>query len=143
MTGIYSADILIASPLGLRIAVGAEGEERKQNFDFLSSLEIVVLDQVPPIPSVILCRIAHDWMQADSFLMQNWQHMLHIFEHMNRIPQDQHGVDISRMRHYVLEGWAKYFRQTIVLSAFPTPEFNSLFNRYCHNFFGKVSSVES
>jgi U3 small nucleolar RNA-associated protein 25 len=40
----YSADIIVASPLGLRIIVGAEGEEG-QDFDFLASVELLVLDQ--------------------------------------------------------------------------------------------------
>lgn len=34
----------MASPLGLRVVVGAEGEEGR-DFDFLSSVEILVLDQ--------------------------------------------------------------------------------------------------
>ena len=34
----------MASPLGLRVIVGAEGEEDR-DFDFLASVEILVLDQ--------------------------------------------------------------------------------------------------
>jgi hypothetical protein len=40
----YSADIIVASPLGLRVIVGADGEEGR-DFDFLASVEILVLDQ--------------------------------------------------------------------------------------------------
>jgi hypothetical protein len=40
----YSADIIVASPLGLRVIVGAEGEESR-DFDFLASVELLVLDQ--------------------------------------------------------------------------------------------------
>jgi U3 small nucleolar RNA-associated protein 25 len=40
----YSADIIVASPLGLRVIVGAEGEEAR-DFDFLASVELLIVDQ--------------------------------------------------------------------------------------------------
>ncbi|KLO94143.1 spt5p [Fusarium fujikuroi] len=115
----YNSDILFASPLGLRMAIGSE-EDKKLDFDFLSSIEMVIVDQ------------------ADALLMQNWEHVEFIFEHMNLQPKDAHGCDFSRVRSWYLEDWAKYFRQTIIMSAFNTPELSELLRSHCHNWAGKV-----
>lgn len=115
----YNSDILLASPLGLRMAIGSEGD-RKVDYDFLSSIEIVVVDQ------------------ADALLMQNWEHVEFIFEHLNLQPKEMRGCDIGRVRSWYFENWAKYFRQTIVLSAFNTPELVELQRTHCHNWAGKT-----
>ncbi|NWS89294.1 DIEXF factor, partial [Toxostoma redivivum] len=115
----YSSDIIIASPLGIRTVIGAEGEKR--DFDFLSSIEILIIDQ------------------ADIYLMQNWEHVLHLMKHINLLPLDSHGVDFSRVRMLNLNNWSKYYRQTLLFSALQDPQINSVFNKHCFNYTGQVA----
>ncbi|XP_034283611.1 U3 small nucleolar RNA-associated protein 25 homolog [Pantherophis guttatus] len=116
----YSSDIIIASPLGLRTVIGAEGEN-KRDYDFLSSIEILIIDE------------------ADIYLMQNWEHVLHLINHMNLLPLESHGVDFSRVRMFSLNNWSKYYRQTLLFSALHHPQISSIFNKHCFNYRGQVA----
>lgn len=119
-TDFYSSDIIIGSPLGLRLAVGAQGEA-EYDHDFLSSIEVVVLDQ------------------ADVFLMQNWEHLLHIMAHLHRRPRADHGVDYSRVKLWVLELWAKYYCQLVLFSGTASSSLvNAFFHQHSANWAGKV-----
>uniref|UniRef100_A0A671LLJ9 U3 small nucleolar RNA-associated protein 25 homolog n=1 Tax=Sinocyclocheilus anshuiensis TaxID=1608454 RepID=A0A671LLJ9_9TELE len=117
----YSSDIIIASPLGLRTVLGADSE-KKRDFDFLSSIELLIVDQ------------------ADVFLMQNWEHLLHVLKYLNLQPLDSHGVDFSRVRMWNLNNWAAHYRQTLVFSAIQEPQITNILTKHCHNYRGQVCS---
>ena len=123
-SGFYNSDIIIGSPLGLMrtITTGGGGKEKKKAYDadFLSSIEIVIMDH------------------ANALQMQNWQHVDHVFSQLNLLPKDSHGCDFSRVRHWYLDGQAKYLRQTIVLADYLTPEINSLASTHLQNIAGRV-----
>ncbi|KAK9762664.1 rRNA-binding ribosome biosynthesis protein utp25, variant 2 [Basidiobolus ranarum] len=120
----YSSDIIVASPLGLRLIIGTQ-EDKKRDFDFLSSIEMLILDQ------------------TDVFLTQNWEHVEHLIDHLNLIPKDSHGCDFSRVKGWYLDGRSKYLRQTLSFSSFLTPEINAMFNKNCKNIHGKLKIKKS
>ncbi|GAA5837384.1 hypothetical protein JCM5353_002680 [Sporobolomyces roseus] len=114
----YSADLIVASPLGLRTSI-----EKEDDSDFLSSIELVVVDQM------------------DVMLMQNWDHLNFVMERLNKIPEEDHGCDFSRVKPWYLDGKARFLRQSILLSRYSTPETTSLFSNHCFNQAGKLKSV--
>ncbi|XP_062911786.1 U3 small nucleolar RNA-associated protein 25 homolog [Mobula hypostoma] len=116
----YSSDIIIASPLGMRTIVKTE-DEKTGDFDFLSSIEILIIDQ------------------ADIYLMQNWEHVVHLLKNLNQQPREPHGVDFSRVRMWSLNSWSKYYRQTLIFSALQNPQINSIYSKHCFNYKGQVA----
>ncbi|KAF6208642.1 hypothetical protein GE061_017100 [Apolygus lucorum] len=118
----YTSDIIIASPLALRMLIGSEGERNRQ-FDFLASIEVLVMD------------LTH------VMVMQNWEHVLHVINHLHLQPKDSHGTDLSRVRMWALNGCSRYYMQSMVFSSCPMPEITALFNSKFANFAGKVTVV--
>ncbi|KAK8102618.1 hypothetical protein PG984_015764 [Apiospora sp. TS-2023a] len=115
----YSSDILIASPIGLKFAIESGGKDKKMDYDYLSSIEMVIVDQ------------------ADALLNQNWQYVEDIFEHLNLQPREAHDCDFSRVREWYLEKQAQNYRQTLIFSSFNTPELQEL-HRQCQNWAGRI-----
>ncbi|XP_046832461.1 U3 small nucleolar RNA-associated protein 25 homolog [Vespa crabro] len=118
----YSSDIIISSLLGLRMLIGAEGEAERE-YDFLASIELLIMDQ------------------SELFFMQNWDHMIHILNHLHLQPKESHGIDFSRVRSWCINGWTKYYRQTLIFSGIQLPEIHSIFNKRCFNYAGKVKVI--
>merc|ERR1712194_723317 len=110
----YSSDLIVASPLGLRMMIGAPGD-KKRDFDFLFSVEVLIMDD------------------SDVILMQNWDHVKTVFDNASGMPQVvRESTDFFRVRSTFLSGWAKYLRQTILISSQQSPELTALFKRQCH-----------
>ena len=122
-TDFYSSDIIIASPLGLRLVTGVEGEDKKTDTDFLSSIEVLIIDQ------------------AEIALMQNWDHVTTVINQLHKQPKESHGVDYNRVRLWCLDGHSRYYRQTLLFSSIPSPEITSLWNKNCCNAIGKVQVI--
>lgn len=107
----YSADVIIASPLGLRLIIdGADKNLKTGDFDFLSSIELLVIDQ------------------AEVLAMQNWEHLERVLAHLNRIPKKAHDCDFSRVKSAYLDGVGQKLRQSLVFSRFAFPELNACIN---------------
>ncbi|KXT13514.1 hypothetical protein AC579_4169 [Pseudocercospora musae] len=118
-SGFYNSDIILASPLGLRRIIENE-DKKKQDYDFLSSIEVLIADQ------------------ADAMYMQNWENVEVVFNHLNLELRQAHDCDFSRVRPWYLDGHAKHFRQTILFSAYVTPEMNRSWSAHMLNVAGKV-----
>ena len=101
----YGSDLVVASPLGLRLLL-----ERDGSSDFLSSIE--------------LCVAA----DCDVMLQQNWEHVRSAFEALNQRPSEDRGTDFSRVREYFLQEQGRAFRQTIMLSCHADARLSALFH---------------
>jgi U3 small nucleolar RNA-associated protein 25 len=128
-TDFYRSDIIVASPLGLKMSC----IDKEEGSDFLSSIEICVLSR------------------TDVLLMQNWDHVHSIMSLLNQQPKGTHDTDFSRVREYMLAGQAgqaKHWRQLIMTSRFLDPMILSTFKRNAASLDGmarirKKTSAES
>lgn len=132
-TDFYDSDIIIASPLGLKTLITVDESTHKfestsneqlpgnSDRDFLSSIEMVVLDQ------------------AEIFLMQNWEHVVDLMRHVNQIPSKPRKMDVARIRPWHLENWSKYYRQLIMFTSITVPLIHSFFQTNSLNYEGYLA----
>eukprot|EP00981_Chlorochromonas_danica_P005477 scaffold1110_cov182-Ochromonas_danica.AAC.4 len=132
----YISDIIIASPLGLKLVIdktveeddGSSNKKQKKSrgsggptADFLSSIEQVIIHQ------------------ADVLYMQNWEHVDYILSLTNQIPSEARPeTDYSRLRNYFLEKQGSRHRQILLSSFFAHPELLSFFRRYGQSLSGNI-----
>lgn len=109
-SSFYTSDVLIASPIGLSMIL-EDPKQSKRQYDFLSSIEVLVIDQ------------------ANQIEMQNWDHVNTVLKYINKIPKEFHGADFSRIRMWAINDQLKFLRQTLVFSEFFTPTVNSMFSK--------------
>ncbi|KAM2613822.1 hypothetical protein TB2_028518 [Malus domestica] len=119
----YTSDIIVASSVGLLKKIDEAKLNKEKDVDYLSSMEVLVIDH------------------ADVITMQNWDFLKSVVEQLNHIPSKQHGTDVMRIRPWYLDGYAPFYRQTILLSYYSNPDINNLFNKHCSNYHGKVKLV--
>ena len=117
-SNFYQSDIVVCSPLGLQMIVENTDKKKRQD-DFLSSIEITIVDQFNVIE------------------YQNISHLYTIFEHLNTIPKEQHDSDFSRIRMWYINDQAKFFRQTMLFTKYVSPNSNSIINHICKNWSGR------
>lgn len=119
-----TSDIIIASPLGLKLTSVNNDDpsvKNKKVFDFLSSIEILLIDF------------------SEVFLYQNIEHLEEILSFMNKLPKNnQNIVDIHRIKDTVKDNQLQFMRQSIIISHFKSLEIEMLVKRFCKNTKGGI-----
>ncbi|KAK1394265.1 Digestive organ expansion factor, predicted [Heracleum sosnowskyi] len=117
---INSSDMIVASPLCLNTKIGEAVRDKKNDTDYLSSIEVLIVDH------------------ADVIAKQNWSHLSTVIKKLNNKPSKKHGTEQIRIRPWYLDGHAQFYRQSIILGSHLSPEINALIDRHCLNYQGKV-----
>jgi U3 small nucleolar RNA-associated protein 25 len=110
-TDFYKSDMIVASPLALKMATDGSDENAETDIDYLTSIEICLIGS------------------SDVLMMQNWDHVNATLNCLNQQPTKNNSTDFSRVREYMLAGQSKYWRQLIVCSKFTDPSILSTFKR--------------
>lgn len=112
------ADLIIASPLGVKLTKNQEENKQEKIYDFLSSIEILLVDF------------------AEVFTFQNISHLEEVLQVVNQMPKSNANiVDINRIKDNYKENHAAYLRQSIFVSHFENLEIEMLIKNTCKNAF--------
>lgn len=118
--------------MAVRLVTGQETDvtaqkENKLDFDFLSSIEILVFDQ------------------AEAFVFQNPEHLEELLKVVNKTPKKLSDLnDITRLKDLYTAPYPKqlpqYTRQNIIIQKFKNSDMEFIFNTYCNqNLFGSIN----
>ena len=123
-TPFDESDIIIASPLGLKLAKPSDNDKSFKNskvYDFLSSIEIFLMDF------------------SEVFIYQNLEHLNEILSFLNKQPKNnQNIVDINRIKEIYANNYGEYLRQNIIISQFKCIDIDVAINDICKNINGKI-----
>ena len=123
-TSFDESDIIIASPLGLKLAKPSDNDKSFKNskvYDFLSSIEILLMDF------------------SEVFIYQNLEHLNEILSFLNKPPKNnQNIVDINRIKENYANNYGEYLRQNIIISQFKCLDIDLAINDICKNINGKI-----
>ena len=118
------SDIILASPLGLKLATPSDSDKAFKNskvYDFLSSIEIFLMDF------------------SEVFIYQNLEHLNEILSFINKPPKNnQNIVDINRIKEVYANNYGEYLRQNIIISHFKCLDIDVSINDISKNINGKV-----
>ena len=118
------SDIILASPLGLKLATPSDNDKTFKNnkvYDFLSSIEIFLMDF------------------SEVFIYQNMEHLNEILSFINKPPKNnQNIVDINRIKEVYANNYGEYLRQNIIISHFKCLDIDVSINDISKNINGKI-----
>lgn len=119
-TDFYKSDIIVSSPIGLKMLLAPDDDGKEGDADYLSSIEICLVQN------------------ADILMMQNWDHANDVLGALNEEPKKNNDTDFSRVRRYMLEGQGAQWRQLIIATDFVDPYLLSSFKRFGKSIVGSV-----
>lgn len=135
----YGSDIILASPLGLKVATAPKNKDGTDGTD--TEEEEEKDDDAPPaapdadfLSSIELCLVLH----SQVLLQQNFDHVLSSLALLNRMPSSDRGTDYSRVRRYMLAGDAAARRQLVITSSHVDPALLGCLRRHGRSAAGQL-----